>query len=149
MMYDNIILSLASRRVRAFADDEQRRHETLIQSHEDALACRDCEGFLQLGIEAFKWLRRAEETMREADYEGLFDFDRETQDALDALYEAWIPPCKYAEEWIRILGERGYRPDNLDEFRNAQEGVSEIIEHRDWKSRARTYRAVAEAEEPW
>ena len=85
------------------------------------MECRDCEEFLAEGIEAFRWLRTAEDIMREGDYQGVFEFTAELQKVLDLLYSAWLVPLEFVENWISSLAARGYTPKNLPKFRKVCE----------------------------
>jgi hypothetical protein len=144
-MSDNMILNLAHHRVHAYAEQS----DVLMRQHAEAMECRDCEVFLQRGIDANKWLRCAEESMREADKEGIFTFSQEIQDTLDALYLAWINPCEFAERWIQSLAERGYQPENRDDFRRACEETKDLLERRDWQKKAANARVLSTSKEPW
>lgn len=144
-MADNLALMIAHRRVHAYADESDR----LMQRHAEAMECRDCEEFLKKGMDAFKWLRCAEETMREADYEGLYEMTAEVRSALDRLSAAWLTPCEFAETWISSLAERGYAPDNLKEFRETCEEAEDLVQRRHWQNQATAMRALNSAEEVW
>lgn len=145
VMADNLALIIARRRVHDYATES---HE-LMQNHAEAMECRDCEDFLAKGIDAFKWLRNAEDTMREADYQGVFEFSEPIQQALDALYEMWLVPCRFADTWIESIAARGYVPDNLKKFREACEEADYTVQHRDWKKKATKARVSSSAEEEW
>jgi hypothetical protein len=144
-MTGNLVLNLAHRRVRAYSEETDR----LIGDHHEAMHCRDCEDFLQNGIDTLLRIRRAEETLREADYEGIFAFDAATRSAVGALYRTWLQPCEFAETWIAELREMGHVPDNLDEFRAACEFAKDAVAQVDWQERATRARALTSSEEPW
>ena len=141
-MADNLALRLAQRRVHSYADE-------VLQHHAHAMECRDCELFLQKGIDAHRWLSQAEETMRESDAEGIFSFSREMQDALGTLYQTWLGPCAFAEQWIDDLLKRNFHPDNLEDFRRVCDEVRDIVERQDWQTRTRKSRIIHHAEESW
>ena len=139
-MPENDAFTLAHRRVHSYADDVMRLRG-------DAMQCRNCEEHLQKGIDAYKWIRQGEDFMREADSEGILEFTKELRDAFDLLYEEWLAPCQRTEEWVTDLLNRGYRLDNLEEFRKACDEVREIIERRDWLRLADDARASANSQE--
>jgi hypothetical protein len=144
-MPNDVLLELARRRIEAYAGETCE----LMRRHAEAMACRDCEDFLRLGIDAHKWLRRAEETLREAAYEGLLDFGPELHAAIDALNDAWLQPCEFAERWIAALAAGGYFPENLNEFQAACESVRDRAERRDWQVRASRPRVLHATDEDW
>lgn len=106
-------LLIARQRVDAYS-----QRDALMEQHAEAMKCRDCEDLLHCGIEAYKWLRRADETLREAAKAG-FDVGEEAKEALDLLYRTWLRPCERAERRIREQQELGFTIKNLDEFRAA------------------------------
>ena len=144
-MSDNTALTLAQRRVQAYASES----DDLMKRHAEAMECRDCEDFLRKGIETHNLLRSVEKVVRESDCEGISEFSPEAQDELDALYVSWLKPCEFAELWIASLRERGYTPDNLDEFRKACVIARDTVESRDWQLAVTESREVSSAEEPW
>ncbi len=87
--------------------------------------------------------------MREADYEGIFDFSHEQRQALDFLYSAWLIPCEFADTWISALADRGCAPENLTAFRDAREEAEEVVEHRIWQNKATGTSTLKSSEETW
>ena len=82
----------------------------------------DCEDFLQLGIDAYQWLRRADSILRKAASEGRNVSD-DAKAAIDTCYKAWLAPCERAEALIRQQQERNYEIRNLNRFREAVAAV--------------------------
>jgi len=117
----------AQRQVRFFA-----RQAKEMKEHRLAMNCRDCEDFLQVGIDAFHWMKRAEEELRRTLYEGTRENDPTISATFDRLYHTWMMPVAIAEQWIALQQANGYEPDNLAEFRRASQEVREIVENRDW-----------------
>ena len=144
-MSDNLALMIARRRVQAYKNES----DELVQRHAEVRESRDCEAFLAQGVEAFKWLKNADDTMRKADYQGVFEFSRDLRQAVDLLYQAWLIPCEFAESWIASLANRGYAPDNLSRFRSACEEAEFIVQQRDWQNAATASRVLASSEEEW
>jgi len=102
-------LQIARRKVQDF-------HDQLISDHQDAMACRDCEDHLTLGMLAFQWLNRADETLAEAAREKLIDYTPDIHSMLEDLYKLWLEPCPKVFAWIGKVLESGHRPENLDAF---------------------------------
>jgi hypothetical protein len=139
----NICITVAQRRVRDYTDESDR----LMQDRAETLECQDCEAFLQHGINAYRWLRRAEEFLREADYQGLVEFEPDLRDVLDALYEAWMRPCEFAEKWIAESLRRGSGVGNLTEYRETCEDARELLQELEWRRSARRARVLLASEE--
>ena len=60
-MDENIILQVARGRVDKYAGESV----DLMRQHAEAMECRDCEDYLKRGIDAFKWVQRAQDMLRE------------------------------------------------------------------------------------
>jgi hypothetical protein len=118
-----LALREARRHVNTFTDESE-----IMQSHQQAMECLDCEAFLQVGIDAFRWLIRADETIRRSIYRGLAQYDKDTDQALRGLFIAWLRPCKIANQWIAVQQGRAYHLDNLDEFRGCEREVLAIVQ---------------------
>jgi hypothetical protein len=120
--------NLAFRTARLHVHNYSDQSDDLMRRHAEAIECRDCEDFLQLGIDAFKWLGRADRVIRSAVYRGVAEHDPSLDVALATLYAEWLRPCTFAERWIAQQESRGYRVDNLAEFRVCCEEVRAIVE---------------------
>lgn len=107
---------------------------SLMQEHSLAMNCRDCEDFLQLGIESYRWLCRAEEWLREEIYEGNRENCSELSKALDRLYSLWQLPVRWAEKWVESQVAHGYEPDNLAEFRQVCAEAQDTVDNRQWSN---------------
>ena len=122
------IESLALRTARNRIRDYQDESTDLMNKHAEAMDCRDCEAFLQLGIDAFRWLARADEMIRASVYGSVREYDSELDVAIATLYAEWLRPCDFAEAWIARQEERQFRVDNLEEFCRCCSEVRAIVE---------------------
>lgn len=126
----NFALRTARRRVDDFANQL-----AVIRQSREAMECRDCEDYLQLGIDAFNWLKRANDQWEEAksdfDSENRRDISIEMADqAIRQLYFVWLRSSEEAKKRINVQVGRGYVVDNRDEFESCVEQVREIVEQR-------------------
>ena len=121
MIDSDISLRLAEKHIEEYRDKDE-----IISRHHEAMECRDCEDFLELGIEAYKWLRLADRMLRQAAVKGI-DVSAEVTDALATLYRHWLIPCSHAEERIKQQEDRGFVLRNADAFRNAREQVKQQV----------------------
>lgn len=89
-----------------------------------------CEDILQLGINAFEWLKRTEKRWIEGIQSGTVQYDPEMQEAFDGLFEAWLSPCDRAK--AKIAGEMsiGRVPENLEIFRRCCDEADRIVAQR-------------------
>jgi hypothetical protein len=116
-----VALRTARRHVNQFTDECE-----IMTASRDADECRDCEAVLQLGIDAFNWLIRADEFIRSALYEGM-DYDPEADEAIRELFKAWLRPCVPANKWIDTQQKRGYHVENLEKFRKCEREARSIV----------------------
>lgn len=117
----SVALRAARRHVSSFADECE-----ILRNHREAIECRDCEAVLQLGIDAFAWLIRADECIRGAVFSGM-EYDPQADEVIRELFRGWLRPCEPANQWIDALLGKGYHPDNLEEFRRCEREVRSIV----------------------
>jgi hypothetical protein len=132
MIHELLAVRTAKKYVKNYNDES----DALMQARREAMDCRDCEDFLQLGIDAFHWIIAADCKVRLALKDGNFDEFESQQSVLEILARLWLQPCKYAEHWIQLQQQAGNEPDNLVLFGkccaemtsivNSYEPVSEI-----------------------
>jgi hypothetical protein len=102
------------------ADDLQSKHN-------EAMECRDCEDFLQLGIDAFDWLMRADTSIRTRVFRGEVPYTKEIDEALWTLLETWRTPCDFALTWAEKQKKRGFHVENLVEFQKCCREVADML----------------------
>ena len=117
----SLALRAARRHVHTFADECE-----IQKNQRDVDDCLDCEAFLQLGIDAFRWLIRADEAHRKGVFSGQ-DYDAEFDRVIQELFRLWLKPCVYADELVTALQARGCELTNLAEFRRCEREVLAIV----------------------
>ncbi|HVA50529.1 MAG TPA: hypothetical protein VNH11_29560 [Pirellulales bacterium] len=127
MLLDN----LAFRTARAWVHSFTGEYDELAARHQAAMDCLHCEAFLQLGIDAFHWLNRADQQLRQEIYAGRLEYDAEVDEALGTLYRLWLRPYEDAEKWVAIQERRGYKIDNLELFRDCFREVRSLVDSGD------------------
>src|SRR5437870_5523947 len=98
MQIDNFVVQNAQEHVRSF----ETAPAELMARHKEAMECRDCEAFLQMGIDAFDWILRADRAIRMEIYRGERQFDAAVEKLLHGLCKTWLKPCDFAEKWITV-----------------------------------------------
>ena len=120
-MSDVESMRFARSRVQEFTDE-------VMNAHQHAMECRDCEMLLQLGVDAFHWLILVDHRLREDMFRYGTAFDPAVQIALETLCRAWLKPCVEAEKRIAIQLERGYTIGNLSIFRECCAEMVALVE---------------------
>jgi hypothetical protein len=103
--------------------------DVIMQQHQEAMECWECQSFLQLGINIYKWLEQADLDIRKAIFDHKTEYDRDWDASLTALYSEWLKACDFAEKWITSQIERGFTLNNLEEFRKCCEEVRAIVKN--------------------
>lgn len=119
MFTDDLAYRTASHGVQAFVDVA---NELSARQQRDAEQ-QECESYLQLGIDAFHWLMRADEHYRKAVFSKQLAYDPAFDAAFDHLCVEWLKPTDAAEAWLSSLAARSLSPPNAGEF---QECVTEM-----------------------
>lgn len=102
-------IDLSLQLAKKFVEEYESRYDDIMRRHCEAMECRDCEEFLLQGLNAFRWLRHAEETFRQAAVENLCTSQEDMEllkkgiEALDVLFAAWLRPHGDAEKRIASL----------------------------------------------
>ncbi len=120
-----LALREARRHVRSFADESE-----LLPEHGAPADCLDCEAFLQVGIDAFHWLVRADETIRLAIYRGQLAHDPALDEALAALARAWVAVAGAADRHIAQHQQQEAKLANLAEFRRCEAEMQAMVQSR-------------------
>ncbi len=113
-------------------------NDSVLQAHQIAMDCRDCEEVLDRGLRAYKWLMTCDETRQAADACGLIDYRGELYEEVTGLFRQWMDSARHTQEWIRRLEQVRYAPANLPKFLDAIESVIATIEDREWLVRSST-----------
>ena len=96
----------ARREVRGFRREFKKYKQMLptkagnhvLREHAEAMESRDCDEFLHLGIEAFRWLEKARDDIDADILAGRAVYDPELEATITRLYERWLAPCMRAEK---------------------------------------------------
>jgi hypothetical protein len=97
-------------------------------AQQEAMDCFDCEAFLQIGIDAFDWLLRADRVTRLALYNGKAEYDPELDEAFQSLCRAWLTPGVRAAQWIKAQQDRGFPIENSQRFLKCCEEMKAIVD---------------------
>jgi hypothetical protein len=124
MRNDSLALRTAKTLVESYS-----REDGVIEEHKQAMDCRDCETYLQLGIDAFDWLIRADQIARKAIFSGSTAIDPDQVEAeIGRLCRTWLDSGDRANAWIALQQSRGFAVENLDRFRECHAEMRAIVD---------------------
>lgn len=125
-MESSLELSLAKKYIEEYAAHD----DAVMRDHYEAEECVRCERALQAGIKAFKWLRRADEAIREAANANI-SIDPQLPQLIERLYRLWLQLHEPTERRIAMSEGRDYRLDHAAEYRDRARDVAQIVERYD------------------
>ena len=75
-----LVLQTAKRHVKHFVDESN-----VMRDHHEAMDCFDCQAFLQLGIDTYDWIVRADQVIRSAELSSQMEYDPSTHQTIDGF----------------------------------------------------------------
>jgi hypothetical protein len=116
--YD-VSLQLARRKVNQFDD--------VLALHHEALACQECEDAILVGLQAWRWIERAEEILLEGEDENIVAYSPEAHAELHREYTQWLA----ASDQLLRVGQRhvaaGFKLPRLAELQVAADRVRQWL----------------------
>jgi hypothetical protein len=109
----------ARRRVLAFGELESFGEGDVVSQSREAMNCLDCEAWLCIGTDVFRFLNSIDERIRLAVYEGkansVIDIDQ-LDSTLLALVSCWLETANHAVRWIQKCEQYGFVVEGKLEF---------------------------------
>lgn len=99
---------------------------------------RESEDLLQLGIEAYQWIVRAERRLRENARAGNVDHPADAIAAIAELYKLWLIPGAFIE--AQLAQQPSAAAGNAAEFREIYLSVREKLNVMAWVGKSRRFR---------
>jgi hypothetical protein len=135
MLTDSLAYRTARGHVHAFkSESDEILARTIVAQPcavSDPTTQTDCESYLQLGIDACRWLRRANDHFHKAVSQGLIKPSADLDESIEVLFRLWLPPVDTANSLIDDQIKRGSTPANLAEFRECERSVRDEVERID------------------
>lgn len=107
------------------------QESAVVQDHDEAMECLDCEAFLDLGIDAFSWLQRATKAVRKAALHTDHEMIEAAENSRRASRKAWLGPCDMAETAAARRIARGFALPNLQKFRDCCDAMRQLVDNED------------------
>jgi hypothetical protein len=109
----------------------------------------DRDDLLQLAIDSFRWIRRADDSYRTAICNGKADFDLRMEQTVTRIYELLVELCGKVEHNLLAENNEDGPLDNLKAFRVCSEEARALLEEREWLRIARHSRVALDEQEEW
>jgi hypothetical protein len=125
MALDNLTFRTAQKHVQNLGHEKD-----VMERHREAMEYWDCEAYLQLGIDAFEWIIRADLSVREHEREGRIDAEqaKKCEARIIEFCRGWLSYSTIADKWSSVQKGRGYTLDNLDDFIKCRNELQAIVE---------------------
>ncbi|MBX7073795.1 MAG: hypothetical protein K1X71_11665 [Pirellulales bacterium] len=121
-MLDCLAYRTARNSVHAFRSEG----DEIVVRREVVASPGECESLLQLGIDAYAWLERANRDIVTAIRQGQTQPAAELDRAIEALYRMWLPSAATLEQISQQIQHED-PPPNLSRFRECEQLVREKV----------------------
>ncbi len=116
--YDRVsIFNIYRPQVQAYRDSVEAEAEGWAKDHDDAIACRNVEQMIRLGVGLYDGLESADEKLRLDAARGKFVYTDEVDRAFGKLFRWWLDPCHLVEAEISALEAKSYTVELASAFR--------------------------------
>jgi hypothetical protein len=123
MSLPGVVLRAAKRHVANYEEESE-----LMADQPDMSESLDCEALLDLGIDAFRWLQRATQVVRNLALREDSEQINRAEASLRRWRKAWLRPCETAESSVAVQIARGLPVANLDRFRACCDTMRRIVD---------------------
>lgn len=127
-MATDIRETLALQTATSHVEQYVKQYEFVSSELYEARDCYECEAFLQLGVDAFRWLLRADYGLRQGIYCDALEYDSKAETVLQSLFRIWLVPGEFAERWAAVQSDRGLVVSNLPDFRKCCQEAQAIVD---------------------
>lgn len=125
----NLVFQQAQDHVESFVT----KTNDAMAEHREAMDCWNCEAVIQMGIDAFEWLQRADQGMHEAVYAGAAVPDEEFE-ALKSLYREWHDKTTLVKAWAQRVISNSFALDNFQKLLESDREVAAVVRSFDKQS---------------
>lgn len=113
---------------RTIARGQLAEYDRVMTAHTEAEDCGMCEAFMELGIQVFHWIIKADHDYRRELYEHPEHHSEAAEKELESLMRGWQSRCQGVFDWAERNAARGFQVTHLEEFRRCEEEATAIVE---------------------
>lgn len=113
---------------RAIARGQLAEYDRILADHAEAEDCGTCESYLELGVQVFHWIIKADQDYRRELYQSQAAHSEAVERELETLMRRWHSRCQSMLAWADRQVARGFQVAHLDEFRQCTDEAAAIVE---------------------
>lgn len=113
---------------RAIARGQLAEYDRILADHAEAEDCGTCESYLELGVQVFHWIIKADQDYRRELYQTPAAHSEAVERELETLMRRWHARCQAMLAWAERQVSRGFQVAHLEEFRHCTDEAAAIVE---------------------
>jgi hypothetical protein len=116
---------------RTIARGQLAEYDRILADHAEAEDCGRCETYMELGVQVFQWILRADQDYRRELYANPKVHSEAVEKELETLARGWLAHGKGLIAWAERNAARGFQVKHLEDFRRSFEEATAIVESLD------------------
>jgi hypothetical protein len=112
---------------RAIARGQLAEYDRILADHAEAEDCGTCESYLELGIQVFHWIIKADQDYRRELYRDQTTYSETVERELETLMRRWHARSQAMLTWADRQIARGFQLAHLEDFRHCAEEAAAIV----------------------
>jgi hypothetical protein len=113
---------------REIARGQLAEYDRILADHAEAEDCETCESYLELGVQVFHWIIKADQEYRRELYQDSSTHNEAVEQELESLIRRWHARSQSMLSWAQRHLSRGFQLAHLDEFRQCAEEAAAIVD---------------------
>lgn len=102
-------------------------YDRILAEHAEAEDCGRCESFMELGIQVFQWILKADQDYRRELYANPKVHSEAVEQELESLVRGWLAHGAGLIDWAERNAVRGFQVKHIGEFRRSFEEATAIV----------------------
>lgn len=112
---------------RSIARGQLAEYDRILADHAEAEDCGRCEAYMELGIQVFQWILRADQDYRRELYQNPNAHSEAGEKELESLVRGWLVHGQGLLQWAERFAARGFQVRHLEEFRRSFDEAAAIV----------------------
>jgi hypothetical protein len=116
---------------RTIARGQLAEYERILAEHAEAEDCGRCELYMELGIQVFQWILKADQDYRRELYANPTLHSEAVEKELESLVRGWLTHGAGLIAWAERNVARGFQVKHLEDYRRSFDEATAIVESLD------------------